>query len=159
MRHGPLSPQVVEDSAGAAGMKDGCGSGRVYPKQAGQPARQMPVQHQHWYSLVAVVAVDPGMDHQRMREGATGTIVAHRRLYMAELLAVYSKEPGSIGVGRELQEAGRDMCRETIARGLRRELGWGRGAEVKRMNYGSGADPKIDPVLDTGTAQAAAEVG
>lgn len=44
----------------------------------------MLVQHQHWYSLVAVVGVGPGMDHRRMREEATGTTIAHRGLYMAE---------------------------------------------------------------------------
>ena len=55
----------------------------MYLILASQLARPMRVQHQHWYSPVAVVGVDPGM-HQRMREGETGTIVAHRRLCMAE---------------------------------------------------------------------------
>lgn len=51
-----------------------------------------------------------------------------------------------------MQEAKKDMRREEIARGLRRELGWGQAAEAN-------ADSGIDPELDTGMVQAAVEVG
>lgn len=84
VRRGLLSLQVAEDSAGAVGMKNGCGGGRVYPKLAGRLAGPMHVQHQRWYLLVAVVVVGLGMDHRHVREGETGTIIGRRRLYMAE---------------------------------------------------------------------------
>jgi hypothetical protein len=70
---------------------------------------------------------------------------------------VYLKKPGSIGGVKGLQEAGKDMCREKAARGLHRKPGWGQAAEATR--YGSGADPRIDPVPDTGMVQAGVEVG
>jgi len=38
----PLSLQVVEDDAEAAGMRNACGGDRVCPKQAGQLASPMP---------------------------------------------------------------------------------------------------------------------
>jgi hypothetical protein len=68
---------------------------------------------------------------------------------------VYVEEPELIGVVRGLQEAGNDTCRGRIMGGLRSESGWG---QAKRMNYGSGAGPKIDPVLDTDMVQAGVEV-
>jgi hypothetical protein len=71
---------------------------------------------------------------------------------------VYVEELELIGVVRGLQEAGKDMCRGTIMGGLRRKSGWGQAAESKRMNYGSGAGPKIDPVLDTDMVRAVVEV-
>ena len=80
VRHGQLSLLAVEDSAGAAGKNDVCGGGRVYPKEADQPARPMAVPHRHWYSLAAVVGVDHGMGHRRMLEGVKGTIVDRRGL-------------------------------------------------------------------------------
>ena len=64
-----------------------------------------------------------------------------------------------IGVIRGLQEAGRDVCGESIMGGLRRELGWAQAAEAKQIDCGSGAGPKTDPVPDTGMVQAAVEVG
>jgi hypothetical protein len=68
-----------------------------------------------------------------------------------------------IGVIRGLQEAGRDVCGESIMGGLRRELGWAQAAKAKQIDCGSGAGPgagpKTDPVLDTGMVQAAVEVG
>lgn len=96
------------------------------------------------------------MGHRHVREAASGTRAAHRRLYRAGCRAVYVEEPELIGVVRGLQEAGKDMCRGMIMGGLRRELGW--GLEAKRINYGSVAGPKIHPALDTDMVQAAVEV-
>ena len=70
---------------------------------------------------------------------------------------MYVEEQELIGVVRGLQEAGRNTCRGRIMDGLRRISG-GQAAESKRMNYGSGRGPKIDPVPDTDMVQAAVEV-
>jgi hypothetical protein len=67
---------------------------------------------------------------------------------------VYVEEPELIGVVRGLQEAEKDTHRGRIMGGLRRESGWG---QAKRMNYGLGAGPKVDPGLDTDMVQAAVE--
>ena len=72
---------------------------------------------------------------------------------------MHVEEPELVEVVRGLREARRDTCRGRIMGGLRRESGWGRAAESKQMNYGSGVGPKIDPVLDTDMVQAAVEVG
>src|SRR6266403_5485290 len=116
----------------------------------------MRARHQRWDSLAAVAGVDPGMEHQHMREGVSRTRAAHYRLYRAEQQAVFVEEPELIGVVRGLQVVGKDMCREKIMGGLRRESGWDQVAEAKRMNY---AGPKIDPELDTGMVRAAVGVG
>lgn len=63
------------------------------------------------------------------------------------------EELGLIEDVRDLQEARKDIHRVEITRGLRRELG---AAEAEQMAC---ADPKIDPVLDTGMLQGVMEVG
>lgn len=71
---------------------------------------------------------------------------------------MYVEEPELIGVVRGLQEVGKDTCRGRSMGGLRRESVWGQSAESKRMNYGLGAGPKEDPVLDMDMVQAAVGV-
>lgn len=71
---------------------------------------------------------------------------------------MYVEEPELIEVVRELQEVGKDTCRGKTMGGLRRESGWGKSVESKRMGYGLGTGPKEDPVLDMDMVQEAVEV-
>jgi hypothetical protein len=68
---------------------------------------------------------------------------------------VYLEEPELSRVIKGLQEAESDACRGRIMGGLRSESGWGQATE---SNYGSGAGPKIDSVLDTDMVLAVVEV-